>query len=173
MTSKMENARYLCVPPFPSKFAVPFNQSHRLYTTWKLAKHSESGLSPKTVRTAPAPFGGGRRLYRGIGLAADGPRQATSALLDSSIQALQPSGGCYQPPLYNSIWSNLSPEVLFKHMEKVQILEVDDLVQQGTVSHLSDEEVIIESDMKAFHISSEDFKELQGSLSVTKSSSRV
>ena len=58
-------------------------------------------------------------------------------------------------------------------MEKVQILEVDDLVQQGTVSHLSDEEVIIESDMKAFQISSEDFKELQGSLSVTKSSSRV
>ena len=52
MTSKMKNARGLCVPPFPSKFAVPFDQSHRLYTTWKLAEHSESGLSAKTVRTA-------------------------------------------------------------------------------------------------------------------------
>ena len=43
----------------------------------------------------------------------------------------------------------LSQEELFNRMKKGQIFEVDDLVQQGTVSHLSDEEVIIESDMKA------------------------
>ena len=42
---------------------------------------------------------------------------------------------------------------------KGQIFEVDDLVQQGTVSHLSDEEVIIESDMNAYQISLEYFKE--------------
>ena len=53
----------------------------------------------------------------------------------------------------------LSPEELFERMKKGQIFEVDDLVQQGTVSHLSDEEVIIESDMKAYQISLEDFKE--------------
>ena len=43
--------------------------------------------------------------------------------------------------------------------KKGQIFEVDDLVQQGTVSHLSDEEVIIESDMKVYQISLKDFKE--------------
>ena len=43
-------------------------------------------------------------------------------------------------------------------MEKGQIFEADDLVQQGTVSHLSDDEVIIESDSIAFQISLEDFK---------------
>ena len=32
------------------------------------------------------------------------------------------------------------------------------MVQQGAVSHLSDEEVIIESDMKAYQINLEDFK---------------
>jgi len=42
--------------------------------------------------------------------------------------------------------------------KKGRIFEVDDLVQQGTVSHLSDEGVIIESDMKAYQINSEDFK---------------
>ena len=52
MTSKMKNALCLCVQPFQSKFAVPFNQSHRLYTTWKLAEHSKSDLSAKTVRMA-------------------------------------------------------------------------------------------------------------------------
>ena len=45
-------------------------------------------------------------LYRGIGPAAAGPRQATGAISHSSIRALQPSGGCYQPPPYNSILSN-------------------------------------------------------------------
>ena len=53
----------------------------------------------------------------------------------------------------------LSPEELFNRMKKGQIFEVDDLVQQGTVSHLSDEKVIIESDMKAYQISLKDFKE--------------
>ena len=52
----------------------------------------------------------------------------------------------------------LSPEELFNSMEQGQIFEVDDLVQQGTVSYLSDEEVIIESEIKAFQISLEDFK---------------
>ena len=49
-------------------------------------------------------------------------------------------------------------ETFFPCREKEQIFEVDDLVQQGTVSHLSDEEVIIESDMKAFQLSLKDFK---------------
>jgi len=34
---------------FRSFSGVPFDQSHRLYTSWKLAEHSESGLSAKTV----------------------------------------------------------------------------------------------------------------------------
>ena len=35
----------------------------------------------------------------------------------------------------------LSLEELFNHMKKGQIFEVDDLVQQGTVSHFSDENI--------------------------------
>ena len=50
-------------------------------------------------------------------------------------------------------------ETFFPCSEKGQIHDVDDLVQQGTVSHLSDEEVIIESDMNAYQISLEYFKE--------------
>ena len=56
------------------------------------------------------------------------------------------------------IMEYLSLEELLNSMEKEQIFEVDDLVQQGTVSHLSDEDVMIKSDMEAFQISLEDFK---------------
>ena len=46
----------------------------------------------------------------------------------------------------------LGLEELFERMKKGQIFKVNDLVQQGAVSHLNNKEVMIESDMNAFKL---------------------